>query len=47
MQFGFVGSKADLSLFVLTGTSSSIYILIYVDDIIITGFNDAVITDII
>jgi hypothetical protein len=47
MQFGFVGSKADLSLFMHTGTSSIIYILIYVNDIIITGSNDAVITDII
>jgi histone deacetylase 1/2 len=47
IQFGFVGSKADLSLFVHTDTSSIIYILIYVDDIIITGSNVAVITNII
>jgi hypothetical protein len=47
IQFGFVGSKADLSLFVHTDTSSIIYILIYVDDIIITGSNDVVVTDII
>ena len=47
IQFGFVGSKTDLSLFVHTDTSSIIYILIYVDDIIITGSNDVVITDII
>ena len=39
IQFGFVGSKADLSLFVHTDTSSIIYILIYVNDIIITGSN--------
>jgi histone deacetylase 1/2 len=47
MQFGFIGSKADLSLFVHIGTFSTIYILLYVDDIIITGFNDAIITYII
>jgi hypothetical protein len=47
IQFGFVGSKADLSLFVHTDTSSIIYILIYVDGIIITGSNDVVVTDII
>jgi histone deacetylase 1/2 len=47
IQFGFVCSKADLSLFVHTDTSSIIYILIYVDDIIITGSNAAGITDII
>jgi len=47
IQFGFVGSKADLSLFVHTNTSSIIYILIYVNDIIITGSNDLVVTDII
>ena len=47
IQFGFVGSKANLSLFVHTDTSSIIYILIYVDDIIITGSNATVITNII
>ena len=47
MQFGFVGSKVDLSLFVHTGTTSIIYILIYVDDIIITGSNVIVVKDII
>jgi len=47
IQFSFVGNKADMSLFVHTNTSSIIYILIYVDDIIITGSNDVVVTDII
>jgi histone deacetylase 1/2 len=47
IQFGFVGSKADLSLFVHTDTSNIIYILIYVDDIIITGSNVVVVTYII
>jgi len=47
IQFGFVDSKANLSLFVHTDTSCIIYILVYVDDIIITGSNVVVITDII
>lgn len=36
-QMGFVGSKADTSLFTLHTNDFSIFILIYVDDIIITG----------
>lgn len=36
-QMGFIGSKADTSLFTLHNGACSIYILIYVDDIIITG----------
>jgi len=47
IQFGFVGSKTYLSLFVHTDTSSIIYILIYIDDIIIIGSNDLVVTNII
>ena len=47
MQFGFVGSKADFSLFVHTSNTNIIYILIYVDDIIITGSNNVVVKDII
>ena len=47
IQFGFVGSMVDLSLFVHIGTSSIVYILIYVDEIIIIGYNAAIITYII
>ena len=36
LQLGFVGSKANTSLFTLHQTTFSIFILIYVDDIIIT-----------
>ncbi|XP_041011342.1 uncharacterized mitochondrial protein AtMg00810-like [Juglans microcarpa x Juglans regia] len=36
-HMGFVGSKADNSLFTLHKTDFSIFLLIYVDDIIITG----------
>lgn len=34
---GFEGSKCDPSLFILTKTDSVTYLLVYVDDIIITG----------
>jgi histone deacetylase 1/2 len=47
IQFGFVASKADLPLFMHTDTFSIIFILIYVDDIIITGSNAVIVTDII
>ena len=47
IQFSFVDSKVDLSLFVHIGTSNIIYILIYVDEIIIIGYNAAIITYII
>ena len=37
LQFGFKNSHADTSLFVLTTSDHIIYILVYVDDLIITG----------
>ena len=37
LQFGFTGSKCDPFLFTYSTTSSTVYILVYVDDIIITG----------
>ncbi|PKU78407.1 Retrovirus-related Pol polyprotein from transposon TNT 1-94 [Dendrobium catenatum] len=43
-QFGFKFSAADPSLMVYHSSSSSLYILIYVDDILLTG-NDKVIMD--
>ncbi|KAA3476356.1 Retrovirus-related Pol polyprotein from transposon TNT 1-94 [Gossypium australe] len=36
-SIGFVGSKFDASLFVRTMSRSTLYVLMYVDDIIITG----------
>lgn len=36
-SFGFVTSKCDLSLFTLTTSSYIIFMLVYVDDIIVTG----------
>uniref|UniRef100_A0A2N9HD82 Reverse transcriptase Ty1/copia-type domain-containing protein n=1 Tax=Fagus sylvatica TaxID=28930 RepID=A0A2N9HD82_FAGSY len=37
LEFGFVGSRSDSSLYILSTGSSLIYFLIYVDDIIVTG----------
>ncbi|KAJ0700404.1 putative RNA-directed DNA polymerase [Helianthus annuus] len=38
-QLGFHGSKTDPSLFILNSEGSLVYLLVYVDDIIITGNN--------
>ena len=37
LQFGFVGSKCDSSLFIYKHQVHVVYLLVYVDDIIITG----------
>lgn len=37
IQWNFVQSKSDLSLFIYHANATTIYVLIYVDDIIITG----------
>lgn len=47
VQQGFHNSKADASLFTLKNDKSITLILIYVDDIIITGCNSAFITELI
>lgn len=44
---GFQNSVADTSLFILKRGSSFIYMLIYVDDILITGNDNALISDIL
>ena len=42
-NFGFVSSKSDSSLFVRVSSSQSLFVMVYVDDILITGSNsDAV-----
>ncbi|KAI5338475.1 hypothetical protein L3X38_017746 [Prunus dulcis] len=43
LQLQFVGSKMDSSLFVFNDRTTIIYVLVYVDDIIITGNNSAAI----
>ena len=37
LQFGFVGSKSDSSLFIYWQQMHIVYLLVYVDDIILTG----------
>jgi hypothetical protein len=44
---GFVGSKVDTSLFLLHKNSIHLFLLVYVDDIIVTGNNLPVINDLI
>jgi hypothetical protein len=47
IQLGFIGSKADSSLFIYQKNSVTMYLLIYVDDIIITGSDPAAITELL
>ena len=44
---GFQGSKADCSLFFFKSDKVQIFILIYIDDILITDSNPTVIQDVI
>ena len=46
-EFDFVGSKCDPSLFVYSQTGTTTYILVYVDDIIITGNSSKLIDTIV
>lgn len=47
IQFGFKASRCDPSLFTFTKQSSRLFVLIYVDDIIITGSSLDLITNLI
>uniref|UniRef100_A0A2N9J0P4 Cysteine-rich receptor-like protein kinase 10 n=1 Tax=Fagus sylvatica TaxID=28930 RepID=A0A2N9J0P4_FAGSY len=47
LTLGFSASVADASLFILHHGSTTVYLLLYVDDIIITGNNPTAISDII
>ena len=46
-KFGFCNTKSDASLFTRFTNSSAIYILVYVDDILITGNNPTEISNLI
>ncbi|KAJ0788607.1 putative RNA-directed DNA polymerase [Helianthus annuus] len=46
-QLGFYGSKTDPSLFIRNSSGCLVYLLVYVDDIIITGNNSTVVASII
>lgn len=43
LQLGFVASKADTSLFIFCQGDVQIYMLVYVDDIVIAGSTTAVV----
>lgn len=45
-SIGFISSYADPSLFIKISGNSKIYLLLYVDDIIITGNSDTLITEV-
>ena len=47
MTLGFTASIVDASLFILRHGSVTMYLLLYMDDIIITGNNSSVISNII
>lgn len=47
LQLGFRNSKADSSLFIYSHGSTLCYLLVYVDDLIITGNNPSLVTSII
>ena len=47
LQFGFVPSKCDPSLFVYSSSTALVYMLIYVDDIILTGSDSAFIQQVV
>lgn len=47
LSLGFINSMADSSLFVLQQDSALVYVLVYVDDILVTGSNTSLITTII
>ena len=45
--FGFISAKSDQSLFIHVKKSHSTYILVYVDDILITGSSEQVVMHLI
>ncbi|KAJ0697300.1 putative RNA-directed DNA polymerase [Helianthus annuus] len=47
LQLGFHGSKTDPSLFILNSSGLLVYLLVYVDDIIITGNHSGAVSNII
>jgi hypothetical protein len=47
LQMGFHNSKADSSLFIYSNDSNLCYLLVYVDDLVITGNNPTLVTTLI
>lgn len=46
-QLGFVSSKADTSLFIFDHAGVTIYLLVYVDDIVLAGSSGAIVDHLI
>ncbi|KAF5471906.1 hypothetical protein F2P56_008669 [Juglans regia] len=47
LEYGFIESSADYSLFIYTNDSVKLYVLVYVDDILVTGSSKAAIASFI
>ncbi|KAD2392953.1 hypothetical protein E3N88_39930 [Mikania micrantha] len=47
LQLGFYGSKTDPSLFILNSSGTLVYLLVYVDDIILTGNHPGAVNEVI
>lgn len=47
LQIGFIGSRCDPSLFIYKKNGVTVYLLVYVDDIILTGISNSVIQQLI
>jgi len=45
IQFGFIQSKADYTLFIKQTAKAYTAVLVYLDDMVIAGSDDAVITE--
>lgn len=39
LAFGFITARSDQSLFIRFTTTHTIFVLVYVDDILVTGYN--------
>ena len=47
IDWGFTNSKSDISLFILQQGRDIIFVLIYVDDILITGSKESLVQEVI
>ena len=47
LYIGFLTSKVDISLFILSDGTNIFYLLVYVDDILLTGSNSAMLCTLI
>ncbi|NAW49762.1 hypothetical protein FGF92_24340, partial [Salmonella sp. gx-f5] len=47
LDYGFLNSKSDTSLFIFNSRGVRLYVLVYVDDILITGSSQAAVSSLI